>query len=251
MLMKFNRLSEHSIHCTCSLSTLFCVCKKETVNLHNGFALYQILDIITNLPVADFHIEINPEDLREVETNAVGQEFRFPVAISTNLCQLSILRTVYRIGTNQQLAQQDIDLSINVLQRWPRRVSNLGHPRSKFYRLEFSACSNYLAVARRDRPRDKSYFEDIDIDTENLPEGFWSITIWKRETVRNHSQKSPLWKLMTGASTYGNFLVEGSFAFNLKHTLRVLREVGKEDSPPSHERTVIFDFGKQTQGKFC
>jgi hypothetical protein len=187
--------------------------------------------------------------LRDVERNSVGQQFRFPVAISADLVQISILHTVYRIGSSEELEQQRIDLSTSVFKPGP-----LGHRRrwddseqSKFYRLEFSVCGNYLAVAKRYLPEENPFYDDIDAD--NHPEGFWSITIWEKVTLKIHSQRSLLWQVITGISTFGNFLVGGSFAFNPRYTLFALTEVGKEDNPPSHQRTVIFDFGKETGRK--
>jgi len=107
---------------------------------------------------------------------------------------------------------------------------------ARFYRLEFSPCGHFLAVAKRNR------------DSSDLPEGFWSIAIWKRETAIIRSQETLLWQVMTEISgLHGNFLVEGSFAFNPLYTLFVMMETGYSRYS-CYYRTIICDFGKETSG---
>jgi len=377
MLILFNRGSKILNECECGMSKCGCACNTSVVDLQDAFARYQVIGITASFPsVVDFHIEPDPEDLPSIERNAEGESFRFPIALASDLTQVAILHTVYRIGRAQSLLKQKIDIfpvsyvldpgianlagnpiwhladkdfdappitakdledmnseelsiffmftcfddevvkdmalrlrrSSNppqqlhpewlVVSRAPRaadpsaagarpaagaagalvgeggreepaardRLDRLRSRRpdsliaesaekepqnihmkdpdpleqiadARFYRLEFSPCGNFLAVAKRNR------------DSNDHPEGFWSITIWRRETAIIRSQEALFWQVMTEISClHGNFLDEGSFAFNPLYTLFVMETGYSRYS--CHYRTIICDFGKDTPGIF-
>jgi hypothetical protein len=99
---------------------------------------------------------------------------------------------------------------------------------SRFYRLKFSPCGQYLAVAKRNK--------DLNIHSE----GSWSITIWKREKARIRSKETFLWQVLAEVSSiYGDLLPEGTFAFNARYLLLAIMEI---------RQTVLWNFGKAAPG---
>jgi len=111
MLILFNRGSKILKECDCGMSKCGGARNTSVVDLQDAFARYQIIGITAGFPsVVDFHIELDPEDLLSIERNAEGENFRFPIALASDLTQIAILHTDYRIGRALSLLKQKIDI---------------------------------------------------------------------------------------------------------------------------------------------
>jgi hypothetical protein len=223
------------------LDERICECFKNTICLQDAVATYEIIDVLTNRPLLDpFGLILDPEELQKMEQCAEGSQFRFPIAISTDLTQISILTTTYWVDQNGQVLEQKLDLfpwsdhtSEPLCKGLFNSYESAGHgDHSSFYRLKFSPCGRYLAVTTRR------------CDLNQLKMGFWNISIWSREKSHLGSQALFSWKLLTELSElYGSLLSEGTFAFNPQYMILAFVVLGGNSMIDPHSQTLIWHFG--------
>jgi hypothetical protein len=206
--LSFTGYSGEYQSCACSLVMCECSQPQTQVDLEGIVATYQVLELKSGFPsIRYFTIDLDPEDVLEVELAANGQEFRFPVSFTSDMSQISVLRSLYWEDSPGNLRQQRITLPLI-----PLGLGSCNLLCAKYRRL-FSPCGQYLAHFERQR------------DFNDSSEGFWSLTIWERQVIDAYVTNVVAWQNIASLSdVYGDYLIDGSFALNPRYQVVAFME---------------------------
>ena len=197
--------------------------------------------------VVEFDVDLDSTDLQNASKVSNSNTFRFPVVISDDLMQFTVLCTIYRILEDQtlpgksgrlrmsKLFMQRLDMSpIWYMYPSSHHLFHLqGHEAAYplWYRTKFSPSGAYLAIAKR---------RGLPEVVQSEPIGTWSITVWRQQDVTVRSKHIGLWEVLTEVTTHSADLrPHGSFAF---HPTELLLAITGE------LETFLWKFGKDKPG---
>jgi hypothetical protein len=197
--------------------------------------------------IVEFDVDLDSTDLQNASKVSNSNTFRFPVVISDDLMQFTVLCTIYRILEDQTLPGKSERLRKSKLFRQRLDMSPIwymypsshhlfhlqGHEAAYplWYRTKFSPSGAYLAIAKR-----RGLPEVI----QSEPIGTWSITVWRQQDVTARLKHLGLWEVLTEVTTHSADLrPHGSFAF---HPTELLLAITGE------LETFLWKFGKDKPG---